>query len=140
MAFHDLQNKVLIAAASGTDIFDTIQYTAAIDMKDADGVMFLFVKEANSDTVKIIAQACDSDGSNATAIAGWYRQGVGVLGDLTALATTGATTTATSTLIAVYISAQSLGSSRYCRLSMDEIANDPTNGGVAAILFPKASY
>jgi len=138
--FHDLKQKFVTVTDSSTDIFDTIQYTTAVDMKDADGVIFLISKEANTDTVKLIAQRCDSDGSNAAAIAGYYREGVGVLGDLTALETTGATTTATSTLIAVYVSARSLGASRYCRLSMDEITNDPTNGSVVAILIPKASY
>lgn len=138
--FHDLDFKVLNAAAVGDDIFDTVQYTVAIDMKDADGVTFIIHKEANTDTVKLIAQRCDSDSGNAAAIAGWYREGVGVLGDLTALPTTGATTTATSTLIAVYVSARSLGASRYCRLSMDEVTNDPTLGSVIAIVHPKASY
>lgn len=142
------ENMVVPALYPNADLYAADPATDVVNMKLYDHVTFILTEgEGGTGTVKIQVEECTSAaGAGNTAIAFNYRVATtpDTWGALTASAATGYTTTAgANKQVAVEIDAAELSDgSPYVRLQLTEVADDPCDAGVIAILskprFPQA--
>ena len=122
------------------DIFNGDPATDVINMSNWDRATFMIQKGAGAvGTATITVESCDDVApSNTTAIPFKYRACVvaDTFGAWTDATAAGFTTTAGADQIyEISVEASALsGTDKYVRMKMTEVANDPCDGGVSAIL------
>ena len=130
------------ALAPAADRFNADPTTDVVNLGLADAVTFLVYHDGGTTgKAALIAQACsNAAGDNAEAIAFRYRRSTAGASDqrgaiLEATATGIETTPAETHLVEIQVKASELPADKpYCRLLLDEAANDPVSGCVIAIL------
>ena len=114
--------------------------TSVVDMKDAHGCIFTLIEGAGgTGTVTLTVEKCDSAGTTNTAIAFHYQVTTAgsTPGDLTACASTGYGTVAgANKIVEIYVDAKDLGSCRYCKLVLTELADAECLAGVICHTIP----
>jgi len=133
-------NSVLPALAPDADRYNGDPDTDIFSLENYSHITFVLSEGAGgTGTAKIVATASDDNaGSSTEAIAAKYRtwDATNGWGDLTTLATTGYTTVAgANKIVVVEIDAQDLPAGKpFVYLDLTEVANDPCDAGILAIL------
>lgn len=137
----NMQNSLpVFALAPDADRYNANPATDIINMADYTHCNFFLHEGAGgTGTVKLIVQACDDVSATATTdLAFRYRvaQTGDTFGAWTEIAATGYTTVAgANKIVQVEVDNQQLPDGKpYVRLSLTEVANDPCDAGVLAVL------
>lgn len=132
---------IVNALAPDADVFSGTVYTDIISMRNAREIEFVVQKGVGTTgTSTITVEASDDvSGSNVTAIPFKYQSCTtgDTFGDITDATTAGFTTSAGSNqMYRIYVDGSELGDTGYefVRLKAVEVANDPVDAGILAIL------